>query len=130
MSESVNDTIFISGLLVHAHHGVMAHEERVGQRFVNVGPGTNESLATTDSVFGPSEAPGIQVQSNFLVAGCSATLDTRDFPEAPHKGTYAEARYYRYYAEGHPEFSWQKPLLRDMKAGPWTVFAAGQKQAQ
>jgi len=34
MSESVNDTIFISGLLVHAHHGVMAHEERVGQRFV------------------------------------------------------------------------------------------------
>lgn len=80
----------------------------VGQRFVNVGPGTNESLATTDSVFGPSEAPGIQVQSNFLVAGCSATLDTRDFPEAPHKGTYAEARYYRYYAEGHPEFSFQR----------------------
>jgi Phospholipase B len=30
----------------------------------------------------------------------------------------------------HPEFSWQKPLLRDMKAGPWTVFAAGQKEGQ
>jgi len=28
----------------------------------------------------------------------------------------------------HPEYSWQKPLLRDMKAGPWTVFASGQKQ--
>ncbi len=30
----------------------------------------------------------------------------------------------------HPEFSWQKPLLRDMKAGPWTTFQAGQKAGQ
>ncbi|HTT19073.1 MAG TPA: C45 family peptidase [Candidatus Sulfotelmatobacter sp.] len=30
----------------------------------------------------------------------------------------------------HPEYGWQKPLLRDMKAGPWTVFTAGQKTAQ
>ena len=22
----------------------------------------------------------------------------------------------------HPEFDWQKPILHDMKAGPWTVF--------
>jgi len=32
------------------------------------------------------------------------------------------------FLEHHPEFTWQKPLLRDMKAGPWTVFAAGQKE--
>ena len=31
------------------------------------------------------------------------------------------------FLERHPEYSWQKPLLRDMKAGPWTVFTAGQK---
>jgi len=31
------------------------------------------------------------------------------------------------FLERHPEYSWQKPLLRDMKAGPWTVFQAGQK---
>jgi hypothetical protein len=30
------------------------------------------------------------------------------------------------FLEQHPEFSWQKPLLRDMKAGPWTMFQAGQ----
>ncbi len=30
------------------------------------------------------------------------------------------------FLERHPEFSWQKPLLRDMKAGPWTTFVAGQ----
>jgi hypothetical protein len=27
----------------------------------------------------------------------------------------------------HPEFAWQAPLLRDMKAGPWTLFKAGQQ---
>jgi hypothetical protein len=32
------------------------------------------------------------------------------------------------YLDHHPEFAWQKPLLHDMKAGPWTVFTAGQKQ--
>jgi Phospholipase B len=34
------------------------------------------------------------------------------------------------FLEHHPEFSWQKPLLRDMKAGPWTTFQAGQKATQ
>jgi hypothetical protein len=28
----------------------------------------------------------------------------------------------------HPEYSWQAPILRDMKAGPWTEFAAGEKR--
>jgi len=32
------------------------------------------------------------------------------------------------FLEKYPEYSWQKPLLRDMKAGPWTVFAAGEKE--
>jgi len=26
----------------------------------------------------------------------------------------------------HPEFSWQKPILHDMNAGPWTTFTAGE----
>jgi hypothetical protein len=29
----------------------------------------------------------------------------------------------------HPEFKWQSPVLHDMKAGPWTTFVAGEKQA-
>jgi hypothetical protein len=32
------------------------------------------------------------------------------------------------FLDHHPEFAWQRPLLHDMKAGPWTVFTAGQKQ--
>ncbi len=27
----------------------------------------------------------------------------------------------------HPEYGYLKPVLRDMKAGPWTTFAAGEK---
>ena len=30
----MTDTIFITGIVVHARHGVMEHETRVGQRFV------------------------------------------------------------------------------------------------
>jgi 7,8-dihydroneopterin aldolase/epimerase/oxygenase len=30
----MNDMIFVKGLLIHAHHGVMEHEEKVGQQFV------------------------------------------------------------------------------------------------
>ena len=29
----------------------------------------------------------------------------------------------------HPEFEWQRPILHDMNAGPWTTFTADQKPA-
>jgi len=28
----------------------------------------------------------------------------------------------------HPQFAWQAPLLHDMKAGPWTLFKASQRE--
>jgi hypothetical protein len=31
------------------------------------------------------------------------------------------------FLEHHPEYSWQKPLLHDMKAGPWTTFKSSDK---
>lgn len=34
------------------------------------------------------------------------------------------------FLDRHPEFDWEKPLLRDMKAGPWTTFTAGQAPPQ
>ena len=30
----MSDVIFLKGLVMHAHHGVMKHEARLGQRFV------------------------------------------------------------------------------------------------
>ena len=32
------------------------------------------------------------------------------------------------FLESHPEFAWQAPYLRDMKAGPWTAFRSGDAQ--
>ncbi len=32
------------------------------------------------------------------------------------------------FLKAHPEYSWQAPSLRDMKAGPWTLFKAGERQ--
>jgi hypothetical protein len=34
------------------------------------------------------------------------------------------------FLDQHPEYSWQKSLLRDMKAGPWTTFNSGQHAEQ
>jgi hypothetical protein len=31
------------------------------------------------------------------------------------------------FLKAHPEYSWEAPLLQDMKAGPWTVFKAGER---
>jgi hypothetical protein len=28
----------------------------------------------------------------------------------------------------HPEYKWEEPILKDMKAGPWSVFAAGERK--
>jgi hypothetical protein len=32
------------------------------------------------------------------------------------------------FLKAHPEYSWQKPYLKDMKAQPWTLFTAGDTQ--
>lgn len=31
------------------------------------------------------------------------------------------------FLDRHPEYLWEQPVLRDMKAGPWTTFAADRK---
>jgi hypothetical protein len=33
------------------------------------------------------------------------------------------------FLKAHPEYAYLKPILRDMKSGPWTVFKAGEKAA-
>jgi len=30
----------------------------------------------------------------------------------------------------HPDYSWEAPVLRDMKSGPWTLFHAGQRTGE
>jgi hypothetical protein len=80
----------------------------LGELLLNVGPGTSDSLPSTQSVFGPSEAPGIDHQSNYFIAGCSAQLDLRDFPNDPRHGTYLAGGYARYFAQDIGSFSFHR----------------------
>jgi len=89
-------------------HRTLAEACRAAELLLHVGPGTNSSLASTQSVFGPFQAPGINVENDYFIAGCSAQLDLRDFPEDPHDGTYAEAMYDRYFPQSHGEFSFHR----------------------
>lgn len=34
------------------------------------------------------------------------------------------------FLDKHHDYAWESPALRDMKAGPWTTFTAGQKSAR
>ena len=89
-------------------HRDLNQDCHVGELLLNVGPGTSDGIPSTESVFTPAEAPGIDVQSNYLIAGCSAQLDLRDFPDDPHRGTYAAAIYDRYNAQDDSQFSFHR----------------------
>jgi 7,8-dihydroneopterin aldolase/epimerase/oxygenase len=78
----VSDTIFIRGLLVHAHHGVMTHEEQVGQRFIIdleleidlAAAGSSDRLADTAS-YGAivDTATGAFTRRNYRLVEAAAT---------------------------------------------------------
>jgi hypothetical protein len=80
----------------------------VEQLLLNVGPGTNDAVTSTELKFGPAQAPGIDHQSNFLIAGCGVKFDFRDLPDNPHKGTAVKLDYHGYAAEQNSLYSFTK----------------------
>jgi hypothetical protein len=101
------DTLFESRVEVRPHRHLTSIC-RLGQLLLNVGPGTDESLASSELVFRPDEAPGIDVQSDFLIAGCATQFDLRDVPGDAHEGMYVTAGYERYFAEDEDRFSFHR----------------------
>src|SRR5262249_49306534 len=114
---------------------------RAAEWLLNVGPGTNQDLANTQTVFGPSEAPGIDQQSDYFLAECSAQLEFRDLVQDPHKGFYGDASYGWYYAQDNNHFSFYRlsadaeqyiPFLNQMRVialmahGVWSFHNEGQ----
>jgi hypothetical protein len=53
---------------------------------LNVGPGQDDRLASTDETYAPLQTPGVQQQSHFLAGGPFVQYDYRDVPGNPHKG--------------------------------------------
>lgn len=75
---------------------------------INVGPGTRSGVASTDSIYSPIQAPGINHQTGFARVGPVVTLDLRDLPLDPHKGTFFQSRYLFYKGLDLEQFSFQK----------------------
>ncbi|MEX2260459.1 MAG: BamA/TamA family outer membrane protein [Bryobacteraceae bacterium] len=63
---------------------------------INVGPGTHPGLPSTEQVFSPAAAPGIQEQSNYLRGGPFVQFDYRDNPGGPRRGGNYTAQFVHY----------------------------------
>jgi outer membrane protein assembly factor BamA len=57
-----------------------------GYVFNNVGHGTDPRYASTETVYSPSQAVGLDRQANFLRVGAYAQYDWRDNPDGPRRG--------------------------------------------
>jgi outer membrane protein assembly factor BamA len=64
-----------------------------GYLWVNVGPGTDTRLISSEKEFSPEQAPGIDRQTNFLRYGGFVQVDYRDDPHGPKSGGNYVAQY-------------------------------------
>jgi hypothetical protein len=64
-----------------------------GYVWVNTGPGTDSRLISTEKQFSPSQAPGIDQQTDFFRYGGFVQLDYRDDPRGPKSGGNYIAQY-------------------------------------
>jgi hypothetical protein len=67
--------------------------------------------------------PGGAVQGKVMDDAMAAAMTLRARVGHPCGANFIAAPFLK----AHPEFSWQAPILGDMKAGPWTTFRSGQK---
>lgn len=68
--------------------------------------------------------PGGAVQGKVTDAKMAAQMTLWARAGHPCGGDFKAASF----LEKHPEFDWQKPVLPDMIAGPWTSFKAGERK--
>jgi outer membrane protein assembly factor BamA len=67
-----------------------------GYLWVNVGPGTSTRFASTDQVFAPTVAPGIDRQTDYVRFGPYAEINYQDNPVAPANGGLYSVQYIWY----------------------------------
>ncbi len=67
--------------------------------------------------------PGGAVQGKVMDDAMAAAMTLRARIGHPCGANFIAAPFLK----AHPEYAWQAPILRDMKAGPWTTFRSGQK---
>ena len=70
--------------------------------------------------------PGGAVQGKAMDSTMAAAMSFRARMGHPCGGDFFAVAF----KARHPDYAWQAPILGDMKAGPWTLFRAGQTAAK
>ena len=103
------------------HYDVIERKQQANERTL-CGHVDASARGTPEWIWGPNY-PGGAVQGKAMDSTMAAALSF--YARAGHPcGADFHAR--EFLAQ-HGEYSWQKPFLRDMNAGPWTLFRAGQR---
>ena len=68
----------------------------IGYLLVNVGPGTDKRFVSSEQVFTPAQAPGLDRQTDFFRHSYFAQYDYRDNPGGPRAGGNYSFEYSRY----------------------------------
>ena len=76
--------------------------------WLNVGPGQLSRLYSSEKLYLPSLAPGIDRQTNYLRLGPFLEVDSRDKPKDPHGGTHLLVRFSQYSDRKHGEYSFRQ----------------------
>ncbi len=114
------DTAFAQKALAD-HYDVIDKREQANERTL-CGHADATSRGIPEWLWGPNY-PGGAVQGKAMDSRMAASLSF--YARAGHPcGADFQAKDF---LAAHGEYSWQAPGLHDMKAGPWTVFSAGQK---
>jgi Phospholipase B len=102
------------------HYDSFDKKEEVGKRSLC---GHEELSAEGEPVWGnPPFAASGAVTGKVMDSDMAAKLTFIARAGHPCGGDFIAGPWFT----AHPEFAWQKPILHDMKAGPWTAFRAGE----
>lgn len=74
----------------------------------NIGRGTSGSYPSSEDLFGPQQAPGIDRQANYTQLGPFAAINYTDDASNPHSGGRYEARYLWFHDYKFDRYSFRK----------------------
>jgi len=102
------------------HYDVVLQKEEPTERTL-CGHADTSSRGVPEWAWGPYH-PGGAVQGKVMDTQMAAALSFRARMGHPCGADFLA----KPFLAKHPEYAWQAPILRDMKAGPWTLFRSGQ----
>ncbi len=103
------------------HYDSYEHKIDAGKRSLC---GHEETLPVGEKVWGdPPFDPGGAVTGKVMDSEMAARLSFIGRAGHPCGEDFLAAPFFA----AHPEFAWEKPILHDMIAGPWTTFTANEK---